>query len=501
MMAAARHFAMTAKGEQRRSDIRHGEVHVAGPPPGINDGFSEEGLWWLPSNEEDKVAGTLTIDQQDGALLSLVGVLGNLEDTFNDRTSDRRTIHGVTKKGRPVTLLNTFRKSSQLNFPGLAVETHFANVAAIGLHFDGVDQDIFPESWVRFDGIERWLGHEPFEMVSNYETREITLNVRKSWIEQLAAFGGYAILSGSNLYTKKQGDTDYTVTVMSLLGVRSDVPRSLIWHLNAATRLQELASLCTGHYLPMLSFELRFPQNDIEQAKVPPLEVHVYARMHHPHAGERPIHEIPLISAPELLRLEPQSLERWFEHHETMSPAMNLFFTVTGERKMFVNIRFLLAIQALEVFHRRTSEARVIAKEDFEQLRDNLLVAIPLNTPGPMREKLDGLYRFANEPSLMQRLRSVLKGIETDFGECPAGFGGGFARSLVDTRNYNTHFSVELKERSLDGEGMWWATRRIILLLSVLFLMRLGLKAENIREILSRHNEFDQLWQRIGRPN
>lgn len=39
-------------------------------------------------------------------------------------------------------------------------------------------------------------------------------------------------------------------------------PRSLDWHLNRAAWQQELDSLCTGHYLPLTSFELRGP--DVE---------------------------------------------------------------------------------------------------------------------------------------------------------------------------------------------------------------------------------------------
>ncbi len=86
------------------------------------------------------------------------------------------------------------------------------------------------------------------------------------------------------------------------------------------------------------------------------------------------------------------------------------------------------------------------------------------------------------------------------FDEVPGGFNGQFLRKLVDTRNYYTHFSEELSERTLDGEGMYWATRRVIQLLTLLFLQRIGLAAVDIKPLLERHREFAQLWAKADRP-
>ncbi len=166
---------------------------------------------------------------------------------------------------------------------------------------------------------------------------------------------------------------------------------------------------------------------------------------------------------------------------------------------MFTNIRLLLAIQALEVFHRRTGGDTVMPEAEFAAFADGMRAAIPANANPDMREKLELLYRFANEPSLKQRLRAIVASLTQAFGEAPGGFNGKFLRKLVDTRNYYTHFSEDLSERTLDGEGMYWATRRVILLLTLLFLQRIGLAASDIKPLLERHREFAQLWGE-GRP-
>ena len=167
---------------------------------------------------------------------------------------------------------------------------------------------------------------------------------------------------------------------------------------------------------------------------------------------------------------------------------------------MFTNIRLLLAIQALEVFHRRTDGETVMPEADFAAFAATMVAAIPDDANPDMREKLESLYRFANEPSLKQRLRAIVASLTGAFGETPRGFSGKYLRKLVDTRNYYTHFSVELSERTLDGEGMYWATRRVVLLLTLLFVQRLGIAADDIKPLLQRHREFAQLWAKADRP-
>lgn len=136
------------------------------------------------------------------------------------------------------------------------------------------------------------------------------------------------------------------------------------------------------------------------EEKSPPIEIDIYAQMQRPEAGSRPKSEPPLVSAFELLDGNPDAVARWFEDCDTLSPSINLFFAVTGRRLMFTNVRFLLAVQALEVFHRQTADQRVMDEPLFAKLKQTLADAIPADVPMAMREKLQGLYQFANEPYL-----------------------------------------------------------------------------------------------------
>jgi len=478
---------------------------MAAPPPGLHDSFSERGLWWREGEEGDQVGGTLTFDSTHGPELKLLGVLGDMESSlkaaFSGARDENVTIHGVTTKGKPVTLMRAMNVSRQLHMPGIPHETWRSNLLAVGIHLhsDG-DEEIFTKSYLRFEAIERWLGHRPFTQRFDDAEKSLTVIAKKPREAPFAHHDNFEVVSVGSLYQDNKPETRFTIDVFSYLGIIPSAPRSLNWHLNKAVRLQELAALCTGHFLPLTSLELRGPDVEGSGGGTLPCDVTVYARMIHPEVGSRPKHEAPLVSGPELIAFNPKAVQTWFDQYELFSSAIGLFFTVAGEQHMFTNVRLLLAIQALEVFHRSTSAETVMPPDDFPAFSAGLVEEIPASATPRMKDKLKGVYRYLNEPSLSQRLKSIVENIEAAFGRAPPGFDKAARRKLVDTRNYYTHFSPELSANTLDGGGMYWASRRIILLLTLLFLQRLGIGASDIVGLLKRHREFAALWESDAVP-
>lgn len=463
----------------------------------FQDSFSHDGYWWLPTNPEEQIGGTLTFSQEEGASLQLLGIFGGIHGLMKDR-NERVTIHGVTKNGKQITLFDAFVKSSQMNAPGIMNEQYRPHLVCIGQHMASQADQIFDKSFCRFERLEEWLVASPFEQEWEFEPLKLNLRVDKGQSEELTAFGTYKIGRSSNLHTGGSGQTEFTVKVQSFLYCETSEPQALAEHFRVATRLQELASLCTGHFLPLTHLRLRVHGSETKGRS--PKEVEVFAQMQHPEAGSRPKHEHPLFAVRELLSANDRAIENWFKQYETLSPAINLFFAVTGERQMFVNVRFLLAIQALEVFHRRTTPGTLMPKGEFKKLRKRLVDAIPTDIEPNMVEKLKGAYSFANEPSLMQRLEAMIATVNDDFGEVVPGLTGPFARKVVDTRNYNTHFTGKLESKAMDGGDMYWATRRIVMLLTYLFLKNVGVMAPAFRIALERHREFEALFASPDAP-
>ena len=478
---------------------------MGGPPPGLHDSFRERGLWWSEGNGDDQVGGTLTFDPTDGPELKLLGVLSGMESSlkaaFGGTSEENVTIHGITTQGKPVTLMRAMNINRQIHMPGIAHETWRSNLLVVGIHLHSDDdEEIFSKSYLRFEAIEQWLEHRPFDEKFDDAEKSLTVTARKRREVSFAHHDEFEVVSVGSLYQDKKRETRISIDVFSYLGIIPKAPKSLNWHVRNAVRLQELAALCTGHFLPLTSLELSGPDEKGPCGGTLSRNVNIYARMIHPHEGSRPKHEAPLVSGPELIRFNPQAVQTWFDQYEVFSPAISLFFTITGEQHMFTNVRLLLAIQALEVFHRRTSAETVMPPEDFPAFAAGLVNAIPETATPRMKDKLKGVYRYLNEPSLNQRLKSIIGDLEAAFGRAPPGFDKANRRKLVDTRNYYTHFSGEPGPSRLDGEDMYWASRRITLLLTLLFLQRLGISALDITPLLKRHREFSQLWESDARP-
>jgi len=64
-----------------------------------------KGYWWLPNLEENKLSGTLTFSQEDGAFLEIVGVFSTERTAQIEQPT---IILGITQQGKPVTLYKCF---------------------------------------------------------------------------------------------------------------------------------------------------------------------------------------------------------------------------------------------------------------------------------------------------------------------------------------------------------------------------------------------------------
>jgi len=471
--------------------------------PGLHDTFSEEGVWWIPGREAHTVTGTVTYSPEDGATLRLLGFIQDTDVSimgFAGGGVARSTIWGRDKKGVPITILDAYNSSRQLNVPGIPNETWVSSLMLVGCHLrSDDDEETFNESYFRIEAAEKWLNIKNFKRNTSSDN-SLTVTATPLQSQHFAHHSEFEVRLVGRLYGPVPTATHLSVDVFTLIAIIPKSPRSLNWHIKQARRIQELASLCTGHYLPLLSLELRGPLDTQGDGKKRPREIHLYAQLINNDPGGRPPKYESVVSGPELVAASPEAIQLWCDQYEILDPAIALFFTVSSERRMFTNIRFLLAVQALEVFHRRTSGETLIPEADLPNLKASLIEAIPQGTGKAVREKLEGIYEFINEPSLNQRLKSIIADLNAEIGRRPPAFSKDYLRSFVDTRNYYTHFSESLKDKALNGSGMYWGTRRIILLLTILFLRRIGMPATSVLPLLERHREFSQLWESSKPP-
>src|SRR3954463_126488 len=134
-----------------------------------------KGLWWLPSDESDNRAGTLTIDK--GAVaLELLGDFGHRllaegdrQKTFSDELAEQARILGISTDGRPITLEGDRGAPYEAHFPGMTVATYRRKVALIGRHFRAGEEISFDEIAVSLSDLNEWTQISGLDGSWNFE--------------------------------------------------------------------------------------------------------------------------------------------------------------------------------------------------------------------------------------------------------------------------------------------------------------------------------------------
>ena len=138
-------------------------------------------------------------------------------------------------------------------------------------------------------------------------------------------------------------------------------------------------------------------------------------------------------------------LGRWLKAYDSLGPAIHLYFACRTKPTQFIDFKVLWLIQALESWHRRSSDEVAIERAEFKQLMMTLTEACPDDKRNWLKERLQHAY----ELSLSARLHILIDPFERWFGNTQSR--KQFVRRVVDTRNYLTHYSSESKRGAAQG--------------------------------------------------
>ena len=128
-----------------------------------------DGLFWLATNPDNKVAGRLKFDSASGAELDLIGALLGIpsdgivtpEVTCDDKRRPR--IQGVAGR-RQITLDRCLRVEQNLEFPGIHREKYSAPIVITGHYFGEDDLLEFSSVLVSLRHLEYWVNKSGVEV-------------------------------------------------------------------------------------------------------------------------------------------------------------------------------------------------------------------------------------------------------------------------------------------------------------------------------------------------
>jgi hypothetical protein len=129
----------------------------------MKEQFEIKGYWFLPGDEDNRVAGTLYFTPNKGIMLELIGSfheqLEFLESSFNDRKKSTAIIWGESSDAKNITLIDCSSCGS-LNFSAsFPMQKFSVRYALVGIHLAQTDSAVFNSISVRLPFLTTWVNN------------------------------------------------------------------------------------------------------------------------------------------------------------------------------------------------------------------------------------------------------------------------------------------------------------------------------------------------------
>jgi hypothetical protein len=436
-----------------------------------------KGLWWLPSDPETRLPGTLSVE--NGRIhLDLFG-------TFQDDPEEVQLPHspnlilGNATSGR-ITLTGAYRSSWKFG-TGPTLTRYEARVGYLGCHAgDGEDEPRFLALGVSYSNLGPWSRLSGFN--HTWKPNELG-GIERFTVEY--AFPDRPIIRVRDfevqLRTHLSVDGGLRERVDAVQSVMLEVrpvaaPLSLSRYLeDYFSHLQNFLTIGMGR--PALPTRIR---GIIRTADTRSGEAPVEITIGRQKSGER-VKEISehdmLFTFADVEGNAEQVLTRLFDRAAHLDAVFDLYFGAEFSSEMYLQHRFLSFAQAAEVYHRRTTSGGFLVEDQFSRTcaaLKRLLHSPELSLPKDARTVLLQRSTHWNDLSLRRRLRALV----TEFGDVLAPLipdPRTFAGAVTDARNYPTHYDPKAAAAASDLHRLYELTEQLKAVLQLCLLRELGL--------------------------
>ena len=460
----------------------------------LTEPFQSNGRWWLPGNPDKRVHGILNF-AADELSLTLYGSL--VETSFDELgrlQSDFRRIsliHGTLDGGYSCTVFDAAEIKHDINQrDGTIYIAYSAIYSLIGCHTQSLDE-------LRLTSISLCVRH--LDAFINRQVMEVTHSDNHDWtikyhhpspvhfrVEPLKA-----TLEIDSDAVRSSRPTSESIAATACFDITPDEPQLMQWFILNVWRLCDLLTLLTDESVAPTSIRVRLGHDEL-------FDGWLLYRVGKPSNGTEQASSFMLLFVlAHVIDIFPSILDEWFSADNALTHAIHLFVNAHRDGSASAD-RFLNATKALEAYSRATPGSEYISADQFEQLEQALLAAIPQTIGCDMYKSLERRLHFANEHSFRKRLNNLIKSLSEDAIKIVCKKRANFVDGLVATRNYLTHYSDDPDTKPLDAQSRYWACEKMLLLLRILLLRRVGLDETLIvRHINENHRliQYLHLWK------
>lgn len=454
----------------------------------IDEELKLSGYFWLPSNRDKKVAGTLYIKNGGEIELEIIGHFSDGYPKSNADDIDFERIIGDVEKLSLVTLENCFYVQKNYSFNnGISKSKINVNVAFSGVEYEQDEVITFDSFNFSIDGLEEWVGISGISI--EYDDDYMAAKIRVSQPDFLS----YKLNNGLSLeisFGHSMPIKSYPInlnvsqnTFFKVISKKSLNIDEVIFYLHKFVTFLNFAIDENVSLKSVYCFSNSFARevNGIDRPE--PIGVY-YSSI--PFEKEVPKIEqrTMLFRFIDVKQRFDVIIGKWLDVYEVFTPSLNLYFSTKSGAQKYLEGKFLVLAQALETYHRRTSNETYISKEEFK----NLLYEIKSKCPKEHKNWLAGRLDNGNEISLRNRLNRITESFKSIIGsddEVKLIIG-----LIVDTRNYLTHYSPKLEKKAASVKNLWNLCQKMEAILQLHLLKELGFNDEEINSVLNNTYKF-----------
>lgn len=447
----------------------------------IEEEYIKTGYFWLPEQQENKIPGILTIKDGGNIELEVVGLFDESIKALNGEDDLSRIVGHVEKDGL-VTLDNCFYTKKNISFDGISKSKVCVNRVLSGVAYDKDEEITFNSLSFSVDCMDEWVGISGINVQNDWDNRTVTISYKPP--ENLA----YSLDNGMQLeicfaYTLPgfPNTTEAKITQRAYFKLSSTDLKSLQDFTKIAYKLTNFMCFAvdatvTLKNLIATSMEI---QREVAEGKTSPVPIKIYypSIPYSEKVSQKSWHQM-LFNYGAIKTNAQSIINKWLNAYETLSPALNLYFSTKIGAQKYIDGKFLALAQGLETYHRRTSDEKLMDEEEFKSLVDT----VKENCPEENIDWLEGRLMHGNEINLGKRLKIIIEPFKEHLGTSEER--SKLLRKIIDTRNYLTHYSEELKSKSAEGNELWLLCQKMEVIFQLHFLKMIGFSEDEIKNVI-----------------
>jgi hypothetical protein len=446
----------------------------------MKDNTEWKGYWWLPDAEDNKLSGTLSFSQENGARLELVGVFGTER---NARIEQPAIILGDTQQGKPITLYKCVYTQWTYPMIGLGGGTYHVHFVFDGVHFDTEEKIAFHQLRGSYTDLEAWVGIHGFtfenERVGNKHIHKVAYEMPSSQTFDVSDDFEVGISFSYRGSNRSIVQTEVKISQQAYLVINSkkgDVKfENIFSKLNIILDLLQVAVQRVPYPITIFGFSRENVQvRDSNEPDYPKIDI--YYQPIEALSTKKPI--IPqdmLFTYKDLGELE---IKNWFQSFETHQTIIHLYRSLFYSNRLFVETKFLSIVQALESLHSILFDNYIFPNSEFKVRKKKIFALIPDEEKEWVIPALENANFKRFKLKISELLNNKLSYISSCIDDLDI-----FSNKVAGTRNKFVHYT-EQKWFFQNGTELTSAIKVLTMLFEIYLLEIIGFSDEKMQELM-----------------